>query len=125
VSASDFRDHWRDTEPEWLHGGTWLTSVVLLPKVVGASVASATGHVDLPFLAPVPAAGMHITVQRGSPRPDPIEAEMAHLLDAVEEEFARVDAFETLAASGSVYFDVLPHEPFAALGDGVGEEQRA
>jgi hypothetical protein len=29
---------------------------------------------------------MHITVQRMSPLPDPIEAEMAHLLDAVEEQ---------------------------------------
>jgi hypothetical protein len=57
---------------------------------------------------------MHITVQRMSPLPDPIEAEMAHLLDAVEEESARVDAFDaTLAAWGGVYFDAVPHEPFA------------
>jgi len=33
-----------------------------------------------------PRTGMHITVQRMSPLPDPIEAEMAHLLDAVEEQ---------------------------------------
>jgi hypothetical protein len=44
---------------------------------------------------------MHITVQPVSPLPDPIEAEMAHLLDAVEDESARVEAFDaTLAAPG-------------------------
>ena len=99
VSASDFRNPWGDTWPEWSHGGTWLTAFVLLPKVVGASAASATGHVDLPFLAPVPAAGMHISVQPVSSLPDPIEAEMVHLLDAVEEESARVDAFDAALAA--------------------------
>jgi hypothetical protein len=42
---------------------------------------------------------MHITVQRVSSLPDPIEAEMVHLLDAVEEESARVDAFDAALAA--------------------------
>jgi hypothetical protein len=29
VSPREFRDHWADTEPDWSHGGTWLTSFVL------------------------------------------------------------------------------------------------
>jgi hypothetical protein len=38
VSPREFRDHWADTQPDWSHGGTWLTSFVLPPKVVGDTV---------------------------------------------------------------------------------------
>ena len=62
VDASEFRDHWADTEAEWSHGGAWLTSFVLPPKVVVDPVGSAVGHIDLPFLVPVPAAAMHISL---------------------------------------------------------------
>jgi hypothetical protein len=62
VDASEFRDHRADTENEWSHGGTWLMSFVLPPKFVCDAGASAVGHMDLPFLVPVPAAGTHITV---------------------------------------------------------------
>jgi hypothetical protein len=41
VSPRECRDHWADTEPEWSHGGSWLTTFVLPPKVVGDAVASA------------------------------------------------------------------------------------
>jgi 2'-5' RNA ligase len=124
VSPREFRDHWADSEPDWSHGGTWLTSFVLPPKVVGDTVSTAAGHMHLPFLAPVPAAGIHITVQRVSRLPDPIQQELPQLLDAVERELADADAFdatlaEPVVGSGSVYFDVSPQDRFAALQDGV------
>ena len=86
--ASEFHDHWADTEAEWSHGGAWLTSFVLPPKVVGDAVASAVEHLDMPFLVPVPAAGMHITVQGVSRLPDPIGERLPQLLDVVERELA-------------------------------------
>jgi hypothetical protein len=124
VGPREFRDHWADTEPKWSHGGTWLTTFVLPPKAVEDTVAAAAGHMDLPFLALVPASGMHITVQGVSRLPDPIEAEMSHLIDDVQEQLADVDAFdaalaEPVVGSGGVYFDVSPQDRFAALRDGV------
>ena len=44
--------------------------------------------IDLPFLVPVPAAGMHITVQGVSRLPDPIEQRLPNLLEAVKGELA-------------------------------------
>jgi hypothetical protein len=61
---------------------------VLPPKVVGDAVASAVEHLDMPFLVPVPAAGMHITVQGVSRLPDPIGERLPQLLDVVERELA-------------------------------------
>jgi hypothetical protein len=124
VSTREFRDHWADTEPDWSHGGTWLTSFVLPPKIVGDTVSSAAGHMDLPFLAPVPAAGVHLTVQRLSRLPDAIQQELPQLLEAVRRELADADAFdatlaEPVVGSGGVYFDVSPQDRFAALQDGV------
>jgi hypothetical protein len=68
---------------------------------------------DLPFLAPVPMAGIHITVQRVSQLPDRIQQELPQLLDAVERELAHAEAFdatlaEPVVGSGGVYFDVSP-----------------
>jgi hypothetical protein len=42
----------------------------------------------MPFLVPVPAAGMHITVQGVSRLPDPIGERLPQLLDVVERELA-------------------------------------
>jgi hypothetical protein len=124
VSPREFRDHWADSEPDWSHGGTWLTSFVLPPKVVGDTVSTAAGHMHLPFLAPVPAAGVHLTGQRVSRLPDAIQQELPRLLEAVRREFAEVDAFDASARRTGcrirrVYFDVSPQDRFAALQDGV------
>ena len=82
VSVSKFRDHWADTEAEWSRGGAWRTS--LPPTVVANAIASAIGHMDMPFLMPVPAVEVYITVQGVSRVPDPIQARLPPLLDAVE-----------------------------------------
>jgi hypothetical protein len=101
VSVSEFRDHWADTQAEWSHGGAWLTSFVLPPTVVADAVASVVGRMDLPFLVPISAAAMHITVQGVSRVPDPIQGRLPQLLDAVERELADVNAFDaTLCRTG-------------------------
>jgi hypothetical protein len=66
VSASEFRDHWADTDAEWSHGGTWLTSFLLPPTAVADAVSAAAGQMDRPFLMPVSAARGDLTVQGGS-----------------------------------------------------------
>jgi hypothetical protein len=77
VSASEFRDHWADTEAEWSHGGTWLTSFVLPPTAVADAVSAASGQMDLPFLMPVPAAGGTSLCKVDHTRPDPFVEELA------------------------------------------------
>jgi hypothetical protein len=77
---------------------------------------------DLPFLVPVPAAAMHITVQGVSRLPDPIEGRLPQLLDAVKDDLAEVDAFDATLAEpvvgcGGVFCDVLPKERFEAIRD--------
>jgi len=67
VSANDFRDHWAETRAEWSHRSAWLTSFVLPPTAVADAVSSAAGQMDLPFLVPVSATGVHITVQCVTP----------------------------------------------------------
>lgn len=67
LSLVVLRDHWADTDAEWSHGGAWLTTFVLPPKVVTDAVLSSVGQIDLPFLVPVSAAGMYITVQCVTP----------------------------------------------------------
>jgi hypothetical protein len=98
VDASEFRDHWADTEAEWSHAGAWLTSFVLPPSVVCDAVGSVVGHIDLPFLVPVPVAAMHITVEGVSRRPDSIEGRLPQLLDAVKDDLANLDAFDATLA---------------------------
>lgn len=66
---------------------------------------------DLPFLVPVPAVGVHITVQGASRLPDPIEQRLPQLLDVVEGEFAQTDTFDATLAEpvvgyGGVVCDV-------------------
>jgi 2'-5' RNA ligase len=122
MTASEVRDHWADTEAEWSHGGAWLTSLVLPPKFVCDAVASAVGHMDMPFLVAVPAAGMHITVQGLSRLPAPIEERLPPLLDAVERELADVDTFDATLAKpvvgyGGVFCDALPEQRFEAIRD--------
>ena len=64
---------------------------MLPPKAIYDAVSSAVGHMDLPFLVPVPAVGVHVTVQGASRLPDPIEPRLPPLLDAVEGELAQTD----------------------------------
>jgi len=102
--------------------GTWLTSFVLPPKAICDAVSAAVGHMDLPFLVPVPTDGMHITVQGVSRLPDPIEERLPQLVDAVKGELADVDAFDATLAEpvvgyGGVFCDVLPRERFEAIRD--------
>jgi hypothetical protein len=120
--VSEIRDHWADTQAEWSHAGAWLTSFVLPPSVVCDAVGSVVGHLDLPFLVPVPAAGMHSTVQGVSRLPDPIEQRLPQLLDAVKGELARTDTFDATLAEpvvgyGGVFCDVSPRERFEAIRD--------
>jgi hypothetical protein len=122
VSVSEFRDHWADTQAEWSHTGAWLTSFVLPPSGVCDAVGSVVGHIDLPFLVPVPAAGMHITVQGVSRLPDPIEQRSPQLADAVKGELTDVDAFDATLAEpvvgyGGVVCDVSPKQRFQATRD--------
>jgi 2'-5' RNA ligase len=79
---------------------------------------------DLPFLVPVPAAGMHITVQGVSRLPDPIEGRLPQLVDAVKGELADVDTFDATLAGpvvgyGGVVCDVLPTQRFQAIREAV------
>jgi hypothetical protein len=77
-----------------------LTSFLLQPKALVDLVASAAGHVDLPFLVPVPASGMHITVQGVSRSSRSDRSGNVALID-VQEQLAEVDAFDaTLADIG-------------------------
>ena len=71
---------------------------MLPPKAICDAVSSAVGHIDLPFLVPVPAVGVHITVQGASRLPDPIEQRLPQLLDAVEGELAQTDTFDATLA---------------------------
>ena len=82
----------------------------------------AVGHLDLPFMVPALAVGVHITVQGASRLPDPIEQRLPQLLDAVEGEFAQTDTFdatlaEPVVGNGGVVCDVSPRERFEAIRD--------
>jgi hypothetical protein len=77
---------------------------------------------DLPFLVPVPAVGVHITVQGVSRLPDPIEERLPQLVDAVKGRLADVDTFDATLAEpvvgyGGVVCDVPPRERFEAIRD--------
>ena len=81
------------------------------------------GWADGPaVLVPVPAVGVHITVQGVSRLPDPIEERLPQLVDAVKGELADVDTFDTTLAEpvvgyGGVVCDVSPRERFEAIRD--------
>jgi 2'-5' RNA ligase len=122
--VTGFRDHWAETEAEWSHGGSWLTSFLVPPKNVSEALAAGVDQIDLPFLAPVPAELIHVSVHpvarsEGAPWRD-----LHDVVEAVTPALTELEPFDAVfrdpvVGYGGVYCDVLPEERFAAVRDAV------